>query len=36
MVTLNRKSAIGLQVKHRTLVNVDHIAPELVTLSLTP
>ncbi len=34
MVTLNRKSAIGLQVKHRTLVNVDHIAPELVTLSL--
>jgi outer membrane protein OmpA-like peptidoglycan-associated protein len=34
MVTLNRKSAIGLQVKHRTLVNIDHIAPELVTLSL--
>ena len=34
MVTLNRKSAIGLQVKQRTLVNVDHIAPELVTLSL--
>ena len=33
MVTLNRKSAIGLQVKHRTLVNVDHIAPELVTLA---
>ena len=34
MVTLNRKSAIGLQVKFRSIVNVDHISQELVTLAV--
>ena len=34
MVTINRKSAIGLQIKHRTMMNIDHVAPELVTLAL--
>ncbi|MDG2343081.1 MAG: hypothetical protein P8L23_00705, partial [Flavobacteriales bacterium] len=34
MVTLNRKSGIGLQIKHRTIVNIDHISQELVTLGV--
>jgi outer membrane protein OmpA-like peptidoglycan-associated protein len=34
MVTLNKKSGIGFQIKHRTIVNVDHISQELVTLGV--
>lgn len=33
MVTLNRKMAIAVQVKSRTFLNVDHLAPELLTLA---
>ncbi len=34
MVTINRKISIGLQVKHRSILNIDHVAPELVTLAV--
>jgi outer membrane protein OmpA-like peptidoglycan-associated protein len=33
MITLSETRAIGFGIKHRTYVNVDHIAPEVVLLS---
>lgn len=32
MVTINRDMAVSLGVKHRTFLNVDYLAPELLTL----
>ena len=33
MITLPNQMAIGFQLKNRVMVNVDHIAPELITLA---
>jgi len=33
MVSVSPKMSIGIQVKHRTFVNLDHLAPELLTLA---
>lgn len=33
MITLNRKMAVGFQIKHRTFFNVDDASPELIRLS---
>ena len=34
MGAINSKAAIGFQIKHRTIVNVDHISQELLTLGV--
>jgi outer membrane protein OmpA-like peptidoglycan-associated protein len=34
MGAINSKAAIGFQIKHRTIVNVDHISQELLTLAV--
>ena len=34
MIALNRTNAIGLQVKHRTMANIDHVDPQMLTLAL--
>ena len=34
MFTVNRKISLGIQVKHRTIMNIDHISQELLTLAL--
>ena len=34
MFTVNRKISLGIQVKHRTIMNIDHISQELLTLAV--
>jgi len=33
MVTLDRKRAIGFQIRHRTFFNLDNVSPELIRLA---